>query len=179
MDVFKSDALILNIDSHLDVRPFSGTPHSGTPFYRMLSEFSKQVSFYELGIQNHCNSRHHLAWAREHHTEIVFQDELISNSAFENLVQRLPTDQKLKVFLSVDIDGFSNSDAPGCSQSWATGFPLPLFFKLLHHLQTHFDVRGLGIYEVSPPLDFDHKTSKLAALLIHHFLYGFSKIENR
>nr|HPI40394.1 arginase family protein [Pseudobdellovibrionaceae bacterium] len=177
---YKNEALIINLDSHLDVRPMTEVPHSGTPFFRMLKEFSKEVSFFEVGIQNHCNSAAHLAWAHEHLAHVIFQNELLNPDDLNRLFSKLPpavlpNNKKLKVFISLDIDAFSNSEAPGCSQSWATGLSLIFCLELFKHLQKNYDVRGLGIYEVSPPLDFDHKTSKLAALIMHHFIYGFIK----
>jgi formiminoglutamase len=39
-------------------------------------------------------------------------------------------------------------------------------------LKTQFQLAGLGIYEVSPPLDVVQMTSKLAAILVHRFAFG-------
>ncbi|MNL46507.1 Formimidoylglutamase [compost metagenome] len=77
-----------------------------------------------------------------------------------------------KVFLSVDIDAFTSSEAPGCSQSWTTGLFTKDFMAALAWLIASYDVRGLGIYEVSPPLDQDNRTSKLAALIAHKFIFS-------
>ncbi len=95
---------------------------------------------------------------------------MVSGESFSTLVMRLLGDWILKsrsVFLSIDIDGFSSAIAPGCSQSWATGFSAQDFFPCLEILKARLDVRMLGIYEVSPPLDSDDRTSKLAAQIIH------------
>jgi hypothetical protein len=61
---------------------------------------------------------------------------------------------------------------PGCSQSWTTGLFTKDFMTSLSWLIANFDVRGLGIYEVSPPLDQDNRTSKLAALIAHKFIFS-------
>jgi formiminoglutamase len=45
--------------------------------------------------------------------------------------------------------------------------------KVFNWFTHHFDWKALGIYEVSPPLDFDNLTSKAAALLMHQF-FSFS-----
>jgi len=74
------------------------------------------------------------------------------------------------VFLSIDIDGFSNAVAPGASQSWATGFLPKDFFQVFNLLRLRLDVRLLGIYEVSPPLDLDAQTAKLAAQIMHRLI---------
>ena len=74
-------------------------------------------------------------------------------------------------FLSVDIDAFSSAYAPGCSQSWSTGLIPNDFMNLLKILKKRLEVRALGVYEVSPPLDIDDRTSKLAAQILHSFIH--------
>jgi formiminoglutamase len=165
--------LILNFDAHLDVRPVGKGISSGTPFFRML-EKHPDVDFAEIGIQGHCNSRTHLEWAAARGARMLMQEEIeASGESFTTMVLRTLDDWALRprsVFLSVDIDGFSSSVAPGCSQSWATGFMPHDFFPCLQVLAARFDVRALGIYEVSPPLDHDDRTAKLAAQIIHRVI---------
>lgn len=167
--------LVINFDAHLDVRPAENGLSSGTPFYRMLEAFP-DVDFVEVGIQTHCNSRSHLQWARERGVRILTQDEvLLSGESFTTMTTRLLDDWLLKrrpAFLSVDIDGFSSSVAPGCSQSWATGVTAHEFMPLLEILNRRLDLKILGIYEVSPPLDQDDRTAKLAAQILHRILGG-------
>lgn len=168
--------LIINIDAHLDVRPNTKNGieinHSGTPFYRLKNEFGDQFNLIEIGIQPQCNSPHHIHWAKDQSVEVITNkiqnmDELFKASVlFNNLTQETP------VFLSIDIDGFSSAIAPGCSQSWATGLNIDFVLSIINWLKHHAALKGLGLYEVSPPLDTDHQTSKLAALIIHHLLFG-------
>ena len=166
--------LILNIDAHLDVRPLDKGLSSGTPFYRLLSEFEGQFDFVEIGIQDHCNSSFHLNWAIEKGAQIIpFSDfDHTDASPFEFLKKKLSAlmSPGRPTYLSIDIDGFSSSFAMGCSQSWATGFHPNDIFPLISWLKKQVDVRVLGIYEVSPPLDLDDRTSKLASQLIYQYL---------
>lgn len=162
--------LILNFDAHLDVRSTARGLSSGTPFFRMLEKYP-EVDFAEIGIQTQCNSRTHLEWVTARGARVITQEEvLVSGQSFTTQVLNLLGDWLLKrrsVFLSVDIDGFHSMAAPGCSQSWSTGFSPQDFFSTLTVLQARLDIRALGIYEVSPPLDRDDQTSKLAAQIIH------------
>ena len=164
---------ILNFDAHLDVRPTHLGLSSGTPFNRMLETYP-DIDFAEIGIQGHCNSRSHLDWAQSRGVRVLTQEEVVaSNESFTTQVMRLIGDWALKprsLFLSIDIDGFSSAIAPGCSQSWATGFDARDFFPCLDLLVSRFDIRALGIYEVSPPLDTDERTSKLAAQILHRVI---------
>ena len=165
--------LILNFDAHLDVRDPERGLSSGTPFYRMLNAYP-DVDFAEIGIQTQCNSRAHLNWVKSKGARVITQEEiLISGETFANSVLNLLNEWILKprpVFLSVDIDGFSSQVAPGCSQSWSTGFLPHEFFSLLAVLLPRLDVKVLGIYEVAPALDHDDHTSKLAAQIIHRVI---------
>ncbi len=79
--------------------------------------------------------------------------------------------EKPPLWISLDIDSFNNSEAPGCSQSFATGLKISELIKVIPYLLSCFNLKGLGIYEVSPPLDQDDRTSRLAALILYHFLF--------
>jgi len=61
--------LILNFDSHLDVRPDTDGPNSGSAFYRLLENYSN-FDLVEIGIQPFCNSRNHRAYALKKNVEI-------------------------------------------------------------------------------------------------------------
>jgi formiminoglutamase len=169
--------VVINFDAHLDVRPTTHGFHSGTPFYRLLTEFPKQFHFIEVGIQDQCNSPHHKQWLTEQGGHSFDLNSLRSTTAFpsmltgfqkrfENLVPK-----NTPAFISVDIDAFTSDSAPGCSQSWATGMTTSEFFPLFQYLNHYLKVEGLGIYEVSPALDHDSRTSKLAALIAYHYLF--------
>jgi formiminoglutamase len=173
--------LVINFDAHLDVRPVQTSidplrPErisSGTPFFRML-ESCPDVDFAEIGIQSQCNSKAHLKWATERGVRVLTQEEVeVSGESFSSLVLQTLGDWVLRrrpVFISVDIDGFSSAYAPGCSQSWATGFTPAQFFPCLQTLVRRLDVKMLGIYEVSPPYDQDDRTAKLAAQILHRVI---------
>ena len=165
--------LVINFDAHLDVRPTTRGLSSGTPFFRMFEKLG-EVDFAEIGIQAHCNSRSHLEWVRARGARVLTQEELeASGEPMVTAVTRVLGDWLLRprpVFLSIDIDGFSSAVAPGCSQSWATGFMPEAFFPCLDMLSARLDVKSLGIYEVSPPLDHDMRTAKLAAQIIHRVI---------
>jgi formiminoglutamase len=166
--------VIINLDAHLDVRPTTNGFNSGTPFYRLLSEFKGQFDFYEIGIQPQCNSLTHRKWAQENGAHIYDTNSLntinglahlITNSELRNLTSTH------RIFVSFDIDSLSTNEAPGCSQSWITGLKLNDYLNFFNQLSRKNQITGLGIYEVSPPLDFDNQTSKTAALIAYHYIF--------
>lgn len=172
LDVHKNDAVLINFDAHMDVRPTEKGFNSGTPFHRILSEFSNQVDFAEVGIQNQCNSHAHITWAQARGASVFTLDQVNQEGLSTVLRNFMKGKEKKKVFLSIDIDAFTSGEAPGCSQSWTTGLFTKEFLESFLWLIREFDVRGIGIYEVSPPLDQDNRTSKLAALIAHNFIFA-------
>ena len=157
------------------MRPLDKGLSSGTPFYRLLTDTElPDFEFIEVGAQSQCNSLSHFEWLKEKGTTVITFEEIMmsgqSQSQFlldkfaEALVKPRPT------FVSIDIDGFAASYAMGCSQSWPTGFIPNEIFPFFNVLFSRLDVQILGIYEVSPPLDQDNRTVKLASQLIHSFL---------
>lgn len=172
LDVYKDNAVLINFDAHMDVRPTDKGFNSGTPFHRVLSEFAGHVDFAEVGIQNQCNSQAHITWARNKGAAVFTLDQINAEGLLPVLKNFMKGKEKKKVFLSIDIDAFTSSEAPGCSQSWTTGLFTKEFLEAFLWLNREFDVRGIGLYEVSPPLDQDNRTSKLAALIAHNFIFA-------
>lgn len=164
--------VVLNFDAHLDVRPVvDGRLHSGTPFYRLLTSLkSKNLKFFEVGIQSHCNSQSHLKWAEER-SEAIIPCHL-SRLDWDKLKEKLKPFQGSPLMVSFDIDCLKSSEAPGCSQSWPSGLCLNEVQQFFQFLQSHFQWKQLGIYEVAPPLENDQLTSKAAGLLMHQFIFN-------
>jgi formiminoglutamase len=168
--------LIINFDAHLDVRPLNKDKiTSGTPFYRLLSDF-KDFDFLEVGIQPQCNSSVHMDFALDKKAKVLMWDEVLYSG--KNYVSKILEFfepyllKKRPTYLSIDIDGFSSAYAPGASQVFATGFTPECFFPVFKVLCQRLDVKILGIYEVSPPLDVDERTSKLAAQIAFERIYS-------
>lgn len=167
--------LVINFDAHLDVRPMNHGITSGTPFFRLLEEFP-DIDFVEVGLQSQCNSHTHLEWLKSRGGRYSFEEERHqTKESLTRVLQRETSNFNVAgrrpLFLSVDIDAFSSAIAPGASQSWPTGFQATDFFDCFSWCLKTFDVRGLGIYEVSPPLDVDDRTARLAALIAHRFVF--------
>lgn len=163
--------LVVNFDAHLDVRSTQSGFHSGTPFRRLLEEFHGRFDFLEIGLQEHCNSSAHATWAQTQGATLWWLDGADNEHSWTDRLETYLTHrQGTPCFVSFDIDALSSVSAPGCSQSWDTGLSRTTAFALLDLIARMTDWKGLGIYEVSPPLDVDDRTSKLAAQIAYRFL---------
>ncbi len=167
--------LIINFDAHLDVRSDSLSENSGTSFYRLLKKYSKQIDFFEVGVQDWCNSSQHFNWAVEHGAKIITLNEILgsgrtlSDFLAEKILGQVRRDHE--VALSLDIDGFPSSAGPGASQVFPIGLDPQELLKFWKNISVQFKPRLTGIYEVSPPLDLDDRTSRLAALFAHQIIF--------
>lgn len=170
-----SKPIIINFDAHFDLRNLDKGISSGTPFFRLIEEFKGSFDLFEVGIQKQCNSKNLFDYAKsKDNIHTLHYDDLYPNHSFDFEFFKKSIEEKTKLkqdcYLSVDIDGFSSAFAPGCSQSWPTGFDMNSFFKMFDYLNDRFNVHMLGIYEVSPALDHEELTSRLAALITYRFL---------
>jgi formiminoglutamase len=171
---FATKPLIINIDAHLDVRDLSRGLTSGTPFFRLL-ESGVPFDFLEVGIQGQCNSQAHWDYVESKGARVISLDEINDSglSLSECLVQTAG-DWLLKprpTFLAVDMDAFAWPFAQGTSAAWPLGLDPTQFSVCAQLLYKRLDVRALGIYEVSPPLDQGGGTARLAAQFAHGFLH--------
>lgn len=163
--------IVINFDAHLDVRPTNNGYHSGTAFRRLLNEFKGRFHFLEVGLQPHCNAKEHLNWAKDQGVKCVFLEEIQNRKLTETVINSFEM-KNHPVFVSLDIDALRSSEAPGCSAISSMGLHLEDVVHCLKKLKQVTQMKGLGIYEVSPPLDTDDRTSKLAALIMHHVLFA-------
>lgn len=173
--VSKSDQkpIIINFDAHLDVREPHPELNSGTAFFR-LAQQKIDYDFVQIGTQAQCNSVHHRRWSSERgHKVLTLEDYWTSRVALDEYVIRELGDLLLRrrpAFVSVDMDAFAWPYAIGTSQSWPTGLEPREFWPCFQLLLKRLNVLVLGIYETSPPLDFDFGTSKLGAQIADTFL---------
>lgn len=169
LDVFEAqNPVVINFDAHMDVRPWKKGLSSGTPFRRLL-EKSSQFAFWEVGLLKVCNSPQHLKWAEDRGAKVYFWEEIqqrgyTPENIFADLLQR---PSPAPTYLSIDLDVLSSDAAPGCSQTWPFAMNIQWLMEAIYFLRKACDIKALGFYEASPPLDIDHRTSKVIAQILH------------
>ena len=167
----QGDIHILQIDAHLD---FVDVRHGvrfghGSPM-RRAAEKPWVKGLTQVGIRNvSSTAREGYEAARAMGSDIlsVRQARALGPKA---MIARIPAGAR--VYVTVDIDGFCPSIAPGTGTPSHGGF---LYYEVLEMLQavalTH-DVVGIDLVEVAPDYDHSGSTAILAAQILLNFL-GF------
>lgn len=166
---------IINFDAHFDLRTPQGRSHagsSGTPFAQIAQYCDKKgwpFHYACLGVSRTSNTQALFDKAEQRHCWVE-EDINMQVDALPALKARLT--QFIQgcdyLYLTVDMDVFPASVAPGVSAPAAYGVPVAVIEPLIRHLFTvaqkqHIPVPICDITEVNPHYDRDQQTSRLAA----------------
>jgi agmatinase len=86
------------------------------------------------------------------------------------VIARIPAGAR--VYVTIDIDGFCPSIAPGTGTPSHGGFLYYDVLEMLQHLARSHEVVGVDLVEVAPDYDHSGSTAILAAQVLLNFL-GF------
>ena len=162
---------ILQIDAHLDfVDERHGVKYGhGNPM-RRAAEKPYVAGLTQVGIRNvSSTSKEGYESAKEMNSDIlsVRQTRKIGP---KNLVGRIPKDAN--VYVTIDIDAFCPSIAPGTGTPSHGGFLYYEVLEILQGLSKQNKVVGIDLVEVAPDYDHSGSTTILAAQILLNFL-GF------
>ena len=162
---------ILQIDAHLDfVDERHGVKYGhGNPM-RRAAEKNYVTGLTQVGIRNvSSTSKEGYEDAKAMNSDIlsVRQTRKIGP---KNLVGRIPKDSN--VYVTIDIDAFCPSIAPGTGTPSHGGFLYYEILEILQHLSKQNKVVGIDLVEVAPDYDHSGSTTILAAQILLNFL-GF------
>jgi agmatinase len=167
----QGDIHIFQIDAHLDfVDERHGVRHGhGSPM-RRAAEQSYVTGLTQVGIRNvSSTARDGYEAARAMGADILSVRQARALGA-QGVVDRIP--KGARVYVTIDIDGFCPSIAPGTGTPSHGGF---LYYEVLEMLQgiaRSHEVVGIDLVEVAPDYDHSGSTSILAAQVLLNFL-GF------
>lgn len=161
---------IINLDAHLDLRDLAnGQRHSGSPFFQLAEAYGKDFHYCCLGMQPASNPKSLLSYAEKINACIVdssdFQQE--NWQGIQDQLEHFCAD-KNKLYLSIDLDGFSSAYAPGVSAPSPLGFSPILAMKVIDWLMASKKMIAMDIVELNPLFDQDNCTAKLAARLVEY-----------
>ena len=160
---------VVQIDAHLD---FVDERHGvrlghGSPM-RRASEKPWVSGLTQIGIRNvSSTAREGYEAARAFGSDIVSVRQA-RRLGTEALAARVPAGARL--YLTIDIDGFDPSIAPGTGTPSHGGFAYYEVLELLDALCAAHEVVGIDLVEVAPDYDHTGTTSILAAQLLLNFI---------
>lgn len=167
----QGDIHVFQIDAHLDFvdERHGVTVGHGSPM-RRAAEKPYVTGLTQVGIRNvSSTSREGYEAARAMGTDILSVRQARALGAL-GVVDRIPAGAR--VYVTLDIDGFCPSIAPGTGTPSHGGF---LYYEVLEMLQAiakRHHVVGMDLVEVAPDYDPTQSTSILAAQILLNFL-GF------
>jgi agmatinase len=157
----------VHLDTHVDCdRIFASQFTHGSPVAHILED-SVAESISLVGVRGLTNSGHDVSWIQEQGAVVLTARELRSR-----LLQ--PGFDLFKdgdYYISVDIDVFDPSAAPGTGTPEPGGLFFPDFSDLIHVIADRGRVIGLDVVEVNPMLDGPGaETAHLAARCVLELL---------
>ena len=162
---------IVHVDAHLDfVDERHGVRYGhGNPL-RRASEMAHVTGMTQMGIRNVSSSnRADYDDARAAGSDILSVRDVRRLGA-DGVLRRVPEDARY--YVTIDIDGFDPSIAPGTGTPSHGGFVYYEVLEIMQGLAKQGDIVGIDLVEVAP--DYDHAgiTAMLAAQLLMNML-GF------
>ena len=164
---------IINIDAHFDIR--NDPPSSGTPFLQIqqrLATHNKPFHYLCLGAQAASNTPELFRRMDEIGGQYVLAEDVMDASTLPTVDTFIQSVEA--VYLTICLDAFSASIAPGVSAPQAMGiFPFQLQPTLNAIIQSS-KLISLDVAEMNPVYDRDNQTANLAADLITSILSKIS-----
>ncbi|WP_205663277.1 formimidoylglutamase [Alteromonas facilis] len=162
---------IINFDAHFDLRRPAPHTSSGTPFRQIAEHRLAQGLAFDyacLGVSKAANTPALFDFADTSGTRYLLDTDCEIDAAKALLLPML--EQVDQLYVTICLDAFSSSVAPGVSAPSALGIEVSFVIKLLRWLAIQQKALGYrwqlcDIAEMNPSLDVDGRTAKLAARL--------------
>ncbi|MCY0904107.1 formimidoylglutamase [Arthrobacter sp. H14-L1] len=161
---------VLNLDAHFDLRD-APVPSSGTVFLQMANaeaEAGRSLNYAVVGISEPNNTRALFRTADQLDVKYLLDEDCSLERAREFVASFL---ERIDVLhLTIDLDVFEASLAPGVSAPAAYGVPLPVIAAICRQVAASGKLFHADVAELNPEFDIDHRTAKLAARLVNTVL---------
>jgi agmatinase len=159
---------IVHVDAHLDfIDEVDGMKFaSGSPLRRMRElGFVRHMTHF--GIRDIRSREADYAEATRRGSRIFTREE-IREGGTKTVLEKLP--EMANVYVTIDVDGFDPSIAPGTGSPTVDGLLYHEVRSLLQGVARGGKVVGFDVVEVNPSVDVHGQTSLLATTLIAEFL---------
>ena len=167
-NAFSNDVIVLDLDAHSDLRDnYLGDKYCHASTMRRVIDQGKQV--IEVGVRSMCKEEFDFI----HQNQIpVYSIETLRQQGTEQAIQELRKRiTGKKVYLSIDMDVFDPSEAPGVSTPEPGGLDYFDAEDLLRNICQSCHIVGCDLVEVTP-IPGNNITEFLAAKILYKTL-GF------
>jgi N1-aminopropylagmatine ureohydrolase len=138
---------VLQIDAHLDLRDsYEGTPYSHASVMRRVHEYGATI--VPVGIRNVCAEEH--KFLKRSKTNPITPITARQTLSDDDWVDRVLNTLDEKVYITIDIDGFDPSFAPGTGTPEPGGLDWYQVTSLLRLVAAEKTVVGADVVEVMP-----------------------------
>lgn len=169
---------ILNFDAHFDLHPTNNHHRSSasTTFYEIAEDAKKHqrpFQYYCAGIQSNANDRDAFKVAKQLETSYLLADEfhLGRTDHCYQFVEKIIAENDL-IYMSISLDVLSPAFAPGVSTIQPLGLSPWHIIPLIRKVAASGKGLSFDMVEYNPRYDIDHRTAKLAAVLVTEFIHA-------
>lgn len=165
---------IINFDAHFDLREAEQVT-SGTPFLnaaKLSEQNQKEFHYLCIGVAKHSNTKALFDTADRLNCQYIY-DQQLQLSEIDHLISKINgfIEKIDALYITVDLDVFSASIAPGVSAPAVKGIHLSVFDPLFQAIKKSGKIRVFDVAECNPRFDLDNRTAKLAAYIIFNYIF--------
>lgn len=165
------DFEVLQFDAHGDyLDEFDSCLH-GSVMRKIKSE-NNICKIIHCGLRGNLNTGPGLEQSKLDGNIILFKNDELLNNIYKSI------DDKKNIYISIDIDIFDPSIAPGTNNIEPNGFLYEQFRIILTKIIQKYNVIGIDIVEYNPSLDFSNITGNLIVNLIMEIISAKYNGEN-
>lgn len=175
------DLSIINLDAHLDMRPYDKTPSSGTMFRQIgdiCREEKKEFKYLCVGIQRRGNTIDLLKTAKAYGGKYIYARDILHGDhvrATNTLMDYI--DLSRDIYLTLCTDVIASAHAPGVSAPQPLGIDPETVVDIIKVTVRSGKLRAFDVAEISPRYDHDNTTASLGATFIFSIVNELSKIK--
>jgi len=165
---------IINFDAHFDLREAEQVT-SGTPFLnaaKLSEQNQKEFHYLCIGVAKHSNTKALFDTADRLNCQYIY-DQQLHISEIDHLISKINgfIEKIDALYITVDLDVFNASIAPGVSAPAVKGIDLSVFDPLFQAIKKSGKIRVFDVAECNPRFDLDNRTAKLAAYIIFNYIF--------
>lgn len=175
------DLGIVNFDAHFDLRDLNIST-SGTPFMQIAKDkkiLNQSFDYFCYGTQQTANTKSLFETANSLDVHYLSQNK-INQTTLDwqlNYVEDF-IDQKNSIYLTICMDVFNASVAPGVSAPQPMGIMPSQLMPVLQYILNSKKVVSADLVELSPKYDKDDITARLASSLAAEIIFNSKELSN-